>query len=133
MAVDRLVGSEPTAEVLQLTFGPKSYSQRFVEQHEARGTIIDRWWVFKRNDVEVGKNGATIADVEYSLVPDDPSDFDFDSVELPNVNDAPYVNNVPYDQQYDFLQIAQTYPERSEPVAAEAPSMTEAKPNKLVW
>ena len=135
VVVDRQNGEEPTTEVLQLTFGPKSYSQRFVDQHEAKETIVDRWWVFGRNDVEVGKNGATIADVEYKLVPDDPSDFDFSAYDLPNVNDAPYVNNVPYDDQYAFLQIAETYPEHTAQVTSESVESAPAgeAPTKLSW
>lgn len=121
VVVDRLDGSDLTVEVLQLTYGERSWAWRFIEQHNAKNTIMDRWFIWGRNDVEPGKNGKKVADVAYTLVPDDPSEFDVSEFELPDVFDAPYVNNVPYDQQYDFLQIDQTY-SGGQSTASAAPS-----------
>ena len=121
VVVDRMDGSEPTAEVLQLTYGERSWAWRFIEQHSAKNTIVDRWFIWGRNNVEVGKNGG-IQDVAYTLVPDDPSEFDVSEFELPDVFDAPYVNNVPYDQQHDFLQIDQTYNKGGQGAESSAPS-----------
>ena len=129
--VDRLDGSDITVEVLQLTYGPRSYSQKFVDQHEAKGTIVDRWWFFERN--EETKN---IQNMEYKLVPDDPEDFDTSKYEIPDVNDAPYVNNVPYEQQRAFLQIDATYngsqAQASVTPVANTPSPSEA-PGAKAW
>lgn len=111
--VDRLDGTDPTVEVLQNTYGEKSPSQALVDFYEAKGSITDRWWTYSRN----GKQGVKqeMTDVVYKFVPDDPSKFDVESVEVPNVFDEPYVFNVPYDEQYDFLQIEDTYRENAQP------------------
>lgn len=124
VVVDRLDGSDLTVEVLQLTYGPRSYSQAFVDFHEAKGSITDRWWDFSRN----GKPGQKqqVHEVDYKLIPDDPSDFDDSEFEIPDVTDAPYVNHVPYESQAEFYQLAQTYPANTAVTAAVSEESPEA-------
>ena len=106
VVVNRRDGSDLTVEVLQLTYGPRSYSQAFVDFHESGKRISDRWWDWSRNS-----EAKDMTKVEYKLVPDDKSDFDTSGFPLPDYNDAPYVNHVPYEDQAAFLQIAATYPD----------------------
>lgn len=112
--VDRLDGEKPTVEVLQMTHGEKSWSQAFIDFYESKGSITDRWWDWSRNNADT-KKGAKMSDVKYTLTPDDKSKLDLTKYEVPDIDDAPYVNHVPYEEQHEFLQIDATYPSQDEP------------------
>lgn len=107
--VDLLDGSEPEVKVLQMTDGEKSWSYDFIKFYESKGSITDRWWSFSRNSADPKK--VHFSKVVYTLVPDDPSKLDLTKYEVPDIDDAPYVNHVPYEDQREFLQIDATYPE----------------------
>jgi hypothetical protein len=100
---------EPYVSVLQMTHGEKSWSQAFLDYFETKGSITDRWWDFERNNADPKK--VHFSKVKYTLTPDDKSKLDTSKFEIPNVDDAPYVNNVPYEDQAEFLQIDETFPE----------------------
>jgi hypothetical protein len=112
--VDRGDDSEITVEVLQMTHGEKSWSQGFIDFYEAKGSITDRWWDFSRNNADPREKGVTVSDVKYTLTPDDKSKLDLSKYEVPDIDDAPYVNHVPYEEQREFLKIDETYSEDNE-------------------
>lgn len=89
---------EQTVEVLDLAYATKAASQVFIDFHEDKGTIMDRWFTYSRT-------GSGTYDTEYKFVPGDPEKFDTSKFEVPNIDDAPYVNKVPYEDQAAFLQI----------------------------
>ena len=100
--VDRQDGSEATVEVMQFSFGQKAASAPLIDFFDAKNTITDRWWTYSRND-GMGR------ETKYSFVPDDPSDLDLSKYELPDIGSAPYVQDLPYEQQREHLQIEATY------------------------
>lgn len=121
VVVDRLDGSEPTVEVLQLAYGDRAPAAPLVSFYESRETITDRWWDYSRNEGDG-------MDTKYSFVPDDPSDFDFDKYEVPDTTKPPYTFHLPYEEQAAHLQVNlnEPAPVQASPAAAKA---TEDEPD----